>query len=464
MSDVTTPSSAAAAAGAPTCPTTWTLPRMPDEDVDAVRALAAAYQHLAAELRGAGQAAQVALSQLPGAWTGDAATASTHPTGVLVSDVDLMCRALLETADGLTRCAAELQEAHDKHGWSWGKALKIGLVTVASAGAVVITVGAAAPEVAAADAAIIGGEVATAEAAVASATVARTGVTIAFSSSARLLAAVRGLGAFLRPQLPWAAGFTGFEARQQWKHDGRLDPKALAVSFGMNMVLPGAMSRSRAAIRALPVLAEHRFVAAAGSHLAAGGTVAAMDVGRQQVLTGRIDTGQVIRSGAVATGLSGVGDVLPKLPQNWRPGASAGIVPGEAAVPRQTLDDALRNGVNLPAHEGPKLGHTLERHVGKSWSFLQKRLDSEPGKLKSTFTDLPTAERAITETLRAHRDDLSAFTRAGGTTGRTYELTFTEPLGNVLTRQGERLQGRTAVVAVRRDGQGGFVLTAFLEP
>ena len=64
---------AAGSAGAPTCPTTWTLPRMPDEDVDAVRALAAAYQQLASELRGAGQAAQVALSQLPGAWTGDAA-------------------------------------------------------------------------------------------------------------------------------------------------------------------------------------------------------------------------------------------------------------------------------------------------------------------------------------------------------------------------------------------------------
>src|SRR4051812_5664091 len=193
------PAAAAAAAGAPTCPTTWTLPRMPDEDVDAVRALAAAYQQLASELRGAGQAAQVALSQLPGAWTGDAATASTHPTGVLIGDVDLMARALLEAADALTRCAAELQEAHDRHSWSWGKVLKVGAVVVVSAAAVTVTAGLAAPGVAAVDAALVGGEVAVAELAVASATAARTGVTVAFASSTRLLAAVRGLAAFLRP-------------------------------------------------------------------------------------------------------------------------------------------------------------------------------------------------------------------------------------------------------------------------
>jgi uncharacterized protein YukE len=437
---------------------------MPDEDVDAVRALAAAYQQLASELRGAGQAAQVVLSQLPGAWTGDAATASTHPTGVLIGDVDLMCQALLEAADGLNRCAAELQEAHDKHGWSWGKALKIGLVTVASAGAVVITVGAAAPEVAAVDAAVIGGEVATAEVAVASATAARTGATIAFSSSARLLAGVRGLGAFLRPQLPWATGLTAFEGSLQWKQDHRLDPKALAASFGMSLVLPGAMARSRAVVRALPLVRNQRIVAAAGSHLAAGGTTAAFDAGRQQVLTGRIDAGHVVRSGVLGTGLSGAGDVVQKVvPRNWRPGASPGIVPGEAAVPRQTLDDALRNGVNLPAHEGPKLGHAMDRHVGKPFSYLQRRLD-KGGDLRSSFTDLPTAERAVTDTLRAHRAEVLEFTFGSKEVIDPIRLTFGGALGKVLATDGTRSLGRTCIVVLGKDRQGAFVKSAWLEP
>ena len=135
-------------------PTSWVMPRMPDDDVGAVRGLAAAYEQLAGELRAAGEQARAAMGALPGAWTGDAATAATHPAGVLASDVDLACRGLLEGADALHQAAARLQREHDQHGFSWGKVLKVGAIVVVSGAVVVVTAGVAAPEMAAADAAL----------------------------------------------------------------------------------------------------------------------------------------------------------------------------------------------------------------------------------------------------------------------------------------------------------------------
>jgi hypothetical protein len=442
----------------------WTVPRMPDDDIGAVLAVAAGYAELADGLRGAGALAQLALGVLPGGWSGAAAAASTHPTAVLLSDVDLVCRGLVEAVDALNRCAGELRRAHERHGWSWGKVLKVGAVVVVSAAAVTVTAGAAAPEVAAADGAIIGGEVASAEVAVASAAAARTGAGLALTTSSRLLAGVRGLSALVRPQLPWASAFTGLDAAEQIKRTDRLDPGELAIGFGINLVMPASMRGTRVAVRGLPVLAGRRGGSFAASHLAAGGVVAGFDAGRQQALTGRVDTGRVVRAGVTGAGFSAAGDGIEKiLPMSWRPGVAPAVGIPETGVPRQTLDAALGGDVDLPAHEGPTLGHTLARHVGKPFSFLQRRLDTERGDVKSSFTDEATASRAVTETLRAHAGDVRAFERGDIERLDPLRLTFGGALGKVLDRDGARFLGRTCTVVLRRDGHGAFVLTAWVD-
>lgn len=442
---------------------------MPTDDIAAVRALAAAYVQLADELRAAAQQAHAVLGELPGAWQGDAATAAQHPVGVLASDVDLVCSALLGSADDLRKTADDLQRAHDKHRWSWGKIAKLGAVVVVSGAAVVITAGAAAPEVAAADSALIGGEVATAEMAVVEATTARTTLGVALQSSGRLFSAVRGMAAFVRPQLPFAVVFAGAEAGQEVSDTGTIDPKRLALNFGMSLALPGAMASTRVAIRSLPLLVERPAVGVVASHLGAGGVVALFNGTRQELVTGRVDAGQVLSSGVSGAGLSAVGDVLQRLPANWRPGTLPGIVPGQAGqtasgAARQSLDEAMRDGVDLEAHEGPQLGHGLARHMQKPVSFLQHRLDTGKGDMKSTFVDMSTAERAVTETLRAHREEVLAYESGQLQQVPPLQVTFDEPLGIVLKRDGTLLNGYTCRVVLGRDAGGGFVLSAFVAP
>lgn len=456
------------AVDSPGTPTSWTLPAMPDDDVDAVRALAQAYAQLADELQTAGQQARAALAVLPGAWTGDAATAAAHPTGILLSDVDLACRGLRESADALRGCADQLQNAHDKHAWTWGKVLKLGAVVVVSGTAVVVTAGMATPEVAAADSALLGGEVATAGAAVTEAAAARTGASVALQASSRLLAGVRGMAAFVQPQLPYAVAFAGADAGGQIATTGTLDPRALATSFGLSLALPGAMASTRVGVRALPLLTERPALGVTAGHVAAGGTFATFDAARQQILTGRVDLGRVAGAGLSGATMSAGGQLIEHLPSGWRPGVLPGIVPGQAGVPasgvpRQTLDAAMRDGIDLEAHEGPGLGHTLTKHVGRTDEYLQHRLNTEPGEYKSTFYDRLTAERAISATLRQHKNQVLALER--GAVAKLPPLTaaFPEPIGRVLARTGIASDAKTCTVVLRQDGAGGFLLTAFVD-
>lgn len=453
------------ALAAPTCPGSWTLPQMPDDDVAAIRALADTYQQLASELSGALQMAQLAMSALPGAWTGAGADAAVHPTAVLTADTDAVNRGLVEAATALRACAAELEEAQEKHRWTWGKVLKLGAVVVVSGAAIYVTAGLAAPGLAATNSALIGGEVAVAQLAVTSALAARTGVTVALQSSTRLFGALRGLAAVVRPQLPYAVAFTGAEAGGQVAATGSLDPERLAISFGLGLAVPAGVLATRTAVRTLPSFAERPAAGVVASHLAAGGVVAGVDATRQQLATGRVDTSRVVHAGVTGSVFSAAGEVGARIAsRGGGPGVVPGGFPGDALPARQSLDAAMRHGVDLSAHEGPKLGHTLSRHVGKPWSYLQQRLDTEKGNMKSTFTDEATANRAVTETLRAHRDKVLAFER--GEVGSVLPLvsTFEHRLGDVLLRSGERLSGTTCKVVLNRDSSGAFVLTAYVTP
>jgi hypothetical protein len=177
-----------------------------------------------------------------------------------------------------------------------------------------------------------------------------------------------------------------------------------------------------------------------------------------------VDRTHAITSGVTGAGLSVVGGVSKRiLPPNWRPGVRSDIAGDAASVQRQSLAAAMKDGVNLDAHEGPGLGHTLQRHVGKPFAYLQYRLNTETGAEKSSFTNRETAETAITATLRHHKRAVLAL--EAGTSPRLppLRLTFATPLGKLLRRDGSAYLGRTCVIIVRRNATGTFLLTAWLE-
>ncbi|MDQ1634651.1 MAG: Bacterial CdiA-CT RNAse domain [Frankiaceae bacterium] len=457
------------AGGAPSAQQTWVIPQMPDDDVAALRALAATYRRLSGALRDlAGQLRSV-VAPLPMTWAGAGAAASGHPIAVVLADIEQVCTGLDAAAVALDDGAARLEDAQERHRWSWQKIVKVGAIVVVSGAAIYVTAGLAAPEVAAASSAAISGEVAVSEVAVASAVTARTGLSVALSTSSRLFAAVRGLGAVVRPQLPYAIAFTGADASGDVAEDGQLDVKRVATSFGLNLALPGAMRGSSQLVRSLPLLLDRPAAAAVAGHTAAGAAVSGLDATRQQILNGRVDRGQVVHAGVNAAALSASGDLTRRLTWTGRGSPGLEIVPGaegdSATVwPGQMLDVVLREGVDLRAHEGSGRGHTAARHVGKPWTFLQSRLDNEKGSMKSSFYDQKTAEDAITQTLRAHRQQVEAFDRGSILTMDPLKLTLPDPIGRVLTRQGDQLAGRTCVVVLRRDAQGAFIYTAFVAP
>jgi hypothetical protein len=85
--------------------------------------------------------------------------------------------------------------------------------------------------------------------------------------------------------------------------------------------------------------------------------------------------------------------------------------------------------IRLAEHEaaaGSRLGgHTMARHVGQTDAQLLARVRTatRPGpKAVSTFADLATAERAITETLRANAAAVQAWSRSAAAGSKSPEL------------------------------------------
>lgn len=124
----------------------------------------------------------------------------------------------------------------------------------------------------------------------------------------------------------------------------------------------------------------------------------------------RIITGQDIRSATYRTAATLAKQFGADDKTAWKIGLAVDIaVPtGFALAAGAARVIAVRAGrIKLKAYEsttGTKPGgHTIGRHVGKSKEDLLRRLELQPGiKGASTFTNLDTAERAITAAMRAN--------------------------------------------------------------
>jgi len=456
-------------------PQTFTAPAAPHGDPAALRQAAAAFRQLADEVRTSQRQVAGAFSQLSSTWKGEGQQATAHPVAVLATDTERAAGAMDEIAALLERHAAELHRAQSAHSFSWGKLLKIGAIVVVSAGLVVVTVGAAAPEVAAADSLLVGGEVGAMEAAAGAASTAASGVGSGLLAAARAFSTLRGLVAFSRPALPWAIGFTGLDAVEQEVSSDRLDVGRLATEFGISLLASPVLTRTSAALRA-GALAERPVAIAATTHAAAAGMGGGSEAVREQLEHGKVSLSSVEVAAGEAGGLSVGGEALKHFsPRVWRAGGGFYPLPkGAATEPperlpgwqgdRQTAVDALKEPFDARQHEGKNYGHAIKKHGGQVYAYQQGRIKRGGLKAVSTFNSLETLNASVERTLRSNRDIV--LRTAAGPVGQQVPI-YAEARGDegwILTRLGRHPRPKQITVVLRKKNDGyTYVHTAYLE-
>jgi hypothetical protein len=112
-------------------------------------------------------------------------------------------------------------------------------------------------------------------------------------------------------------------------------------------------------------------------------------------------------------------------------------------------------------------GHVLRKHVGRTDDELRQRLEQEPNiSGASTYTDRPTAERAIGTAIARSQDRIQRWlSRSGGHPNLVLDYDSDQPIGRTMNR-GDR-QSRPcahALVVLRYDPPDHYhVLTSYPE-
>ncbi len=155
-------------------------------------------------------------------------------------------------------------------------------------------------------------------------------------------------------------------------------------------------------------------------------------------------------------------------PPTASPGpATTAPAPPPAADTGSASRAAERESYDLDADEA-KGGHTIARHVGRTDQQLRDRLDRERNiSAASTYTDRALAERTVARTLARHSSRVAAWRKRSGSRPNL-ALDYRGPAKEIIGRSIRR--GRAvavpctdAVVVLRWDGRGGFVLTSYPE-
>jgi hypothetical protein len=143
--------------------------------------------------------------------------------------------------------------------------------------------------------------------------------------------------------------------------------------------------------------------------------------------------------------------------------------------------EAIRSGrLRLLAHEaapGTKLGgHTIARHVGQTEAQLRARLDAmtKSGlgtKAVSSFKDLGTAERAVSQALKTNAESIKTWAKLAANHGKKLALPIhdcSDVIGHGVLRESGKLAAMRKVQVVLKyqsyNGMPYYVLTAFPVP
>ncbi len=111
-------------------------------------------------------------------------------------------------------------------------------------------------------------------------------------------------------------------------------------------------------------------------------------------------------------------------------------------------------------------GHTLRKHVGRTDDELRQRLARERDiSAASTWTDGATAEETVAAALRAERGKIQNWQRRGERRPNlALHFDAGHPIGRTLVRGATEVVPCTeAVIVLRADGEGFYVLTTYPE-
>ncbi|WP_051349334.1 DUF6443 domain-containing protein [Chryseobacterium gregarium] len=118
----------------------------------------------------------------------------------------------------------------------------------------------------------------------------------------------------------------------------------------------------------------------------------------------------------------------------------------------------------LAYHEGPALGHTLARHVGKTDADLITRLATETRITgASSFASEAMAESIISSTIKSNRGAIKSWMNSGSTRNLPLDFTSSTNIGRGIMRRTGIINDLTNARIVLKQNRSGsyFILTAF---
>jgi hypothetical protein len=112
-------------------------------------------------------------------------------------------------------------------------------------------------------------------------------------------------------------------------------------------------------------------------------------------------------------------------------------------------------------------GHILRKHVGQTDDQLRERLEREPRITgASTYTDRPTAERAVGAAIATSQDRIQRWLgRSGGHPNLVLDYDSASPIGRTINRgESQPRPCAHALVVLKYSGPGQYyVLTSYPE-
>lgn len=109
-------------------------------------------------------------------------------------------------------------------------------------------------------------------------------------------------------------------------------------------------------------------------------------------------------------------------------------------------------------------GHTIQRHVGKSDSFLLSRLKDTPGlKSASTFYNQDVAESTISTALNQNKSQIDNWLRTGEKSSLELNYSGNKNIGRVAEKSTMKISnGKNATVILQREGSSYYVKTSYV--
>ncbi|MBF6645860.1 RNase A-like domain-containing protein [Chryseobacterium indologenes] len=159
---------------------------------------------------------------------------------------------------------------------------------------------------------------------------------------------------------------------------------------------------------------------------------------------------------------AGIFDIAGQVMSTWKPeNKYAAMAVGVAAA---LITRSPRVTGWLAYHEGPLLGHTIARHIGKTDADLINRLTTERRIAgASSFASESIAESVISSTINSNRGAIKTWINSGATTNLRLDYTGTAIIGRgIMRRVGVVNDLSNARIILKANGNGSYyILTAF---